>query len=215
MNRIGLMHPSTLTGKHNQETAALYQAFSDYADRRLCANTITYRLPSTGALVGPFGILLHTPHIGRAFMEISQALEELPGLTCRTREIIALVVGVNERSAFHIYSHGRLAMEKGLSQNELDALLAGLYSNSFTQEDKAAYMVARELCVSSGPLSDRVWNEAVTVLGRDGALAAVQYTAMNRFVATLLRGFDAQVPAPGERVENQGQSQSQSQGQRR
>ncbi|EME79574.1 uncharacterized protein MYCFIDRAFT_81064 [Pseudocercospora fijiensis CIRAD86] len=203
MNRIGLMHPSTLTGKHNAETSALYQAFSDHVDRRLNAANNTFRLPSTGAMVGQFAIFLHNPKIGRSFLELSDALRELPGLNPRTREIIALVVATNERSAYQTYSHGRLAMQRGLTQNELDSLYAGLYSHSFAEADKAAYTVARELCVSSGPLSDRVWNDAVTVLGREGAIAVVHHTAFHRYVATLLRGFDSQVPAPGERVESE------------
>ncbi|KAK4628816.1 hypothetical protein CLAFUW4_08223 [Fulvia fulva] len=196
------MHPSTLTGKHNAERSALYHALSDHATNSFDSSTITWKLPSTDALVGTYGILLHTPHIGRAYLDFCSALSALPGLTPRTREIISLVVAAYDNCAFQIYVHGRLAQAQGLTRNELDSLRAGLYAQSFSEEDKAAYRVARELCAGSGPLPERVWRESVGVLGREGVLAAVHLTAFERYVATILRGFDAQVPAPGERVEN-------------
>lgn len=203
MNRLGLLHPSTLTAKHASESLNLYTALYRQASQIVPdPPIITYALPSSGALVGPYGILLHTPTLGRPALELIQATHSLPGLTPRHREIVALVVAVNERAAFHIYSHSGLALQAGLSQNEIDSLHAGLYSKSFTEADRVVFAIARELCVSSGPLSERAWAEALNVLGQDGALAVVHCTAINRYLTTILRGFDAQVPAPGERVEN-------------
>lgn len=204
MNRLGLMHPSTLTGKHNAEISALYNAFTSHAESQLQGARITYKLPSTGALVGPFGILLHTPHVGRAFLDFCNALYELPGLSPRTRTIIAMVVAAYENSNYHFYFNGRLAQERGMTKNELDSLRAGLYAQSFSEQEKAAYTVARELCSSSGNFSERTWNDCLEKMGRDGAVALVHYVGFHRYIATMLRGFDAQMPAPGERVENQG-----------
>ncbi|KAK4498977.1 hypothetical protein PRZ48_009488 [Zasmidium cellare] len=204
MNRLGLMHPSTLTGKHNAETSALYNALTEHTTQVLGGASITYKLPSTGALVGPFGILLHTPHVGRAFLDFCNALFELPGLTDRTRTIIALVVAAYENSNYHFYFNGRLAQERGMTKNELDSLRAGLYAQSFSEEEKAAYGVARELCASSGNLSERAWSDCVSKMGKEGTVALVHYVGFHRYIATMLRGFDAQMPAPRERVENQG-----------
>ncbi|EME43812.1 hypothetical protein DOTSEDRAFT_151337 [Dothistroma septosporum NZE10] len=202
MNRLGLMHPSTLTSKHNTERSALYHALSSHATHTFNTIPLTWKLPSTSALVGTYGILLHTPHIGRAYLDFRSALASLPGLTPRLQSILTLVVAAYENCAYQIYTATRFGTANGLTRNELDSLRAGLYAQSFGEEDKAAYRVARELCAGAGPLSERVWDESVQVLGREGVLKAVHVVGFERYVAAILRGFDAQVPAPGERVEN-------------
>lgn len=202
MNRLGLMHPSTLGGRHMAETRALYEAF-------VRDNTLNYdayftsRLHHTGALVGPFGILLHSPPIGRAFLDLSTALRGLSGLKPKTREVVVLTVCLQEQAHYELYAHKQIARQQSIVESEIGTLMLGQCPATFSREEKAAYGVARELCTSTGPLSQWAWETAIIELGKDGALAVVQYVGYYRYVTTIERGFDAQVPAEGDRVENQ------------
>ncbi|KAK4541624.1 hypothetical protein LTR36_007768 [Oleoguttula mirabilis] len=183
------------------DTRALYEAFS--RDNAAVHDAyFTTKLPSTGALIGPWGIHLHTPRLGRALMDFTTALRELPELKAKTREIAILTVCVRERAFYEVYAHSRVALLLGLTDQELNMLVYGLCPESLTGEEKAAYDVARELCTSSGPIAQLTWDTAVVQLGRDGALALVQHIGHYRYLATIERGFDAQVPAEGDRVED-------------
>lgn len=184
------------------ETRALY----DNISRDNAAEYDTYfttKLLSTKALIGPWGIFLHTPPLGRALLDLTTALRELPELKAKTREIAILTVCVHERAFYEVYAHSRVALLLGLTDSELNMLVYGLCPETLTSEEASACGVARELCTTPGPLAQSTWTTAVTELGRDGALALVQYVAYYRYLATIERGFDVQVPAEGDRVEDE------------
>jgi len=195
------MHPSSLGGRHMAETRALYQAFS--RDNATSFDEyFTTKLPSTGALIGPFGLMLHTPSMGRAVLDVGKALRQLPGLKPKTAEIAVLTVCAQEQAHYELYARRRMASALGISSDEIDALVSGQCPVTLNGEERAAFHVARELCASFGSLSQWAWETAIIELGREGALALVHYIGYYRYLATIERGFDAQVPAEGDRVEN-------------
>lgn len=206
MNRLGLLHPSTLTTKNSPETLSLYFALTKHLVQTVNHAPVTYTLPSSGALIGSYGIFLHTPAIGHAILSLYQAILALPKanstLTPRTKAIISLVISANERSQYSTYFHSTLSLHAGtLTQNEVTSLQAGLCSSMFNRIDRLVFGMTRELCVQSGALPEKIWNEALCILGRDGAIAIVHFVAFQRYLSTIERAFDAQVPAEGERVE--------------
>lgn len=206
MNRLGLLHPSTLTTKNSPETLSLYFAFSKHLSQITNHAPVTYSLPSSGALIGPYGILLHDPAIGHAILSLYQAILASPKasstLTPRTKAIISLVISANERSQYMTYFHSTLSLHAStLTMNEVHSLRAGLCASTFNRVDRSVFGMTRELCVESGVLPDNIWNEAIGILGKDGATAIVHFVAFQRYLSTIERAFDAQVPAEGERVE--------------
>ena len=202
MNRLGLIHPGTMVGRPNHETRVAYSAFVNNvnADQQ-AAFTVT--LPLTGALIGAPGILMHTPELARTFLSFERAMRNLPGLEERVREIAILVVAIHEQAGYEIYAHERVAISNGLlTRVEIDGLHDGSCPGSFSLAERIAQTVTGDLCSAIGPLRSETWAEAVNTLGRDAAVALVHTVGLCRYIATILNGFDAQVPAEGERAES-------------
>ncbi|KAM3419898.1 hypothetical protein BST61_g3220 [Cercospora zeina] len=131
MNRLGLLHPSTLTTKNSTETLSLYFALTKQLSQTINHAPVTYTLPSSGALIGPYGILLHSPATGHAVLSLYQSILALPAphstLSLRTKSITSLVVSSNERIPYATYFHSTLALHsKALTHNEIHSLRAGL-----------------------------------------------------------------------------------------
>lgn len=199
MNRLGLIHPGTMTGRPNAETRSLYRAFSNTYDVYY-GNAFTWKLPITGACVGPPGILLHTPELGRCFLNLDTVVRNLPGLSDRCRAAAILVVAAHEKANYHVYAQARLAVSSSaLSQTEANEILSGRCPSTFVRPEEVAFDIVTTLCETVGPLPSELWNAAVDNLGRPGAIALVHIIALHKFVATILNGFDAQLPAPEER----------------
>jgi 4-carboxymuconolactone decarboxylase len=157
-------------------------------------NSLITRLPSDDTLVGPFGIILHHPAVGHAFLNISQALRTIPGFSTYAREVAIAVVGAKSQAAYENYAHRIIGVHEGLSPEEMQMLNAGKCPETLTEEGKVAFEVASRLVDGPGPLATESWDRALRTFGKDGAAALVHYVGFYRYVSTVLNGFDAQVP---------------------
>ncbi|KAI7188413.1 hypothetical protein KC363_g5467 [Hortaea werneckii] len=204
MNRLGLLHPSTLTGRHMSETRAIFDAVCRH-NAASYGRIFTTRLPSTGALAGPWAVLLHTPMLGRAFQNLSLALEKLGPLSARSKSISALTIFARERVPYGLYAERLLGLSEGLSEKDIEGLFTGQLPYGFNDADRAVYFVSRELSHCVGPLSQQTWDWALATLGKETLVALIHYAAFLRYTATIMRGFEVQLPAEGDRVEAHGQ----------
>ena len=133
---------------------------------------------------------MHTPEIGQHFLGFAKALKKIPGLPHRSREVAILVVGAHTKAAYEVEAHEKLS---GIPRSDLDKISNGICPDSFSEEEKMVFKVANELFLP-GPLMQRTWDEAVKVFGISGTTAVVQYVAFYKYIATILNGFDVQVP---------------------
>lgn len=200
MNRLGLMHPSTLAGRYATEARALYEAFSRDSAGEHDAY-FTTKLPSTGALIGPWGVMLHTPTIGRAYLDLSNAVRHSGELSGKLSEICSLAVCRQEGVQYAVYSHRLLALKEGLTELQIQAVLNGGCPLNVAAPERVVYFVSRELCANSGSLTQRTWDIAIETLGREAARTLVHLVALFRYEATIMRGFDVQVPPERDRIE--------------
>ena len=201
MNRLGLVHQMIITGPGNAPTRTLYRLLSDFTASTYGA-ACTTKLRTTGALIGCPGILLHTPPLGNAYLRFAAELNNLPKLDDRTKEIALITIAIYEDANYEIYLHERYAVSTALlTPSEIEDLRASTCPTTFSNTDRVAFTVARELCLSRRSLSIQAWMTAVDCLGTAGALALVHHVGFSRYSATVLNGLDAQVPAEGERTE--------------
>ncbi|KAI7214215.1 hypothetical protein KC333_g6135 [Hortaea werneckii] len=200
MNRLGLLHPSTLTGRHMNETRALFDAFCRH-NAAAYGHIFTTNLPSTGALTGPWAVLLHTPVLGRAYLDLSLAFAKLGTLSARSKSISALTTFAHERVPYGLYAERLLGLSEGLSEKDIEILFAGKLPYGFNDADRAIYFVSKELSHCAGPLSQQTWDWTLAILGKDTLVALIHYAAFLRYTATFMRGFEVQLPAEGDRVE--------------
>ena len=142
----------------------------------------------TGALVGPFGVMLHEPAIGRPLQELGTALRYEVDMSARLREIAILAVAAATNSEFERYAHERVGRAAGLS----DCELRDLANQRFTSDDpveSAAYRFCADLPDAEYDALREVLSEALII---DLVVLVGYYTTL----AHLLRVF--RVPAPAD-----------------
>ena len=199
MNRLGLLSPSEL----NPAARSLYDAWDARTASRPGVNKIQRKI-SGDRFVGPFGITLHTPTVGHDFLNLGQHIGELPqgNYSARSREITTLVVGSLQQAAYELYAHRIIAAEKGLSESEIEDVVAGrkpeAWEKDLEGEDSVVYDCCYELVHGQRELSEGNWIRAVKVLGREGMTVLIYTAGFYQFVCTVLRGFDAKVPEQEE-----------------
>ncbi len=100
-----------------------------------------------GSLVGPFGLMLHAPHLGGPLQELGAAIRFRTTLTDRHREIAILVVAAATGSEFEWYAHSRLAPSAGLTEGEVESIRVGGEQDVLTDEsDLTIATLCRMLC---------------------------------------------------------------------
>ena len=186
-NRLGLTPPEKLTESQKRPHAL----FSEYTANRYAKSPRTSL--DDGTLIGPFGILLHHPPVAESVYSLIKALQTIPGLSPYAKEVVIAVAGARAKCDYENYAHAIIAQRVGISDSELSDIRAGECPETLTQEGKAAFALATA-AGEPGVVDQSVWNDAVDVLGKDGAAAVIHYTGFYAYVSTILNGFDAKVP---------------------
>lgn len=88
---------------------------------------------ASGALTGPFGVMVHEPAIGAPLQELGSAIRYATGLTDRVREIAVLAVAAATESAFELYAHTRRGRAVGLTDAEYADLVEVLGTRTVTE----------------------------------------------------------------------------------
>lgn len=111
-----------------------------------------------GSLNGPFGIMLHVPHLGFPLQELGVMLRYRTSLSPREREIAILAVAATTRSSFELYAHGLVGQSVGLSEDEVNGLTNGSFSSAAPREEMA-FRICREMVDNPTP-SPLTWDQA-------------------------------------------------------
>jgi 4-carboxymuconolactone decarboxylase len=148
---------------------------------------------TSGALTGPFGVMVHEPALGAPLQELGSALRYGTGLSDRVREVAILAVAAATGSAFELHAHTRVGRAAGLSEAELDALAARAFTSTDPAE-QAAYDLCRRLLEDRSRLTDAEYADLVDVLGTRTLTELVVLVGYYRTLAQLLDVFDVGVP---------------------
>jgi len=114
-------------------------------------------------------------------------LAQLGNLSATARETAILTVGAHFGASFEQYAHERKAWSIGcLTKAQTEAIRRGekpiadkgVNDEKGEKDMSIAWDVANALCTKRGPLEERLWQEAVVVLGPQGVMALVQYVGM-------------------------------------
>lgn len=99
-------------------------------------------------------------------------------------------MGAHTHAAYEQYAHQRLS---GFPQAVLDDIESGKCPETLDEEGKVVFEMATKL-FEAGPLPASLWGKAVATLGVQGSTAVVHYVGYYKYIATILNGFDAQIP---------------------
>ncbi|MFF4357678.1 carboxymuconolactone decarboxylase family protein [Streptomyces sp. NPDC001604] len=147
----------------------------------------------SGALTGPFGIMLHAPDIGRSLQDLGAAIRYRTSLSARVREIAILSVAAATSCAFEAYAHERVGRAAGLTELELESLARGEFAGADPVE-VAAYRLCELLHQDRFPVEEAEFLELRTALGESTLIELVVLVGYYRTLAQLLHLFDIGVP---------------------
>jgi 4-carboxymuconolactone decarboxylase len=148
----------------------------------------------SGALTGPFGVMVHEPALGAPLLELGSAVRYRTGLSDRVREVAILAVAAATGCAFEQYAHARVGRAAGLDDDELAALDEGRFSSSDPVED-AAYAFCQRLLDGRSRLTDSEYDALSTTLDTTTITELVVLVGYYRTLAQLLDMYDVGVPA--------------------
>lgn len=150
-----------------------------------------------GALVGPFGLMLHAPRLGQPLQELGAAVRYRTGFTDREREIAILTVAAQLDSDFEWWAHTRIGRCAGLSDAELDELASGTFADGADVDpvEAAVHRAARRLTARDG-LDDETYAVLVAVLGEERLVELVVLTGYYATLALMLDVFRVGPPPP-------------------
>jgi 4-carboxymuconolactone decarboxylase len=148
-----------------------------------------------GALLGPWGVWIQLPEVGKPMLHLIEAIRSIPGLSQAGRQVVILMVGGRYRAAYEIYAHAAAARHAGLSDRQIAALLAGERPGDLDAEQNAAADVTAAL-LDGAVLPRPVYDRALEQLGQEGLNAVVFTAAQYSFVAVMLNAYN--VPSPQE-----------------
>ncbi|MGI5423864.1 carboxymuconolactone decarboxylase family protein [Streptomyces sp. CA-179760] len=151
---------------------------------------------ATGALTGPFGIMLHVPEIGRSLQDLGAAIRYRTSLTARVREIAILSVAAATSCEFEAYAHERVGRAAGLTELEIESLARGEFEG-IDPVEVAAYRLCGLLNQDWLPVDESEFIDLRTPLGESTLIELVVLVGYYRTLAQLLNLFDIGVP-PGD-----------------
>ena len=148
---------------------------------------------AAGSLNGPFGVMLHAPHVGSPLEKLGSAIRYRTSLSDREREIAILMVASATDSEFERYAHERVGRVAGLTEDELGVLRAGSYPQADQREARVGELCARLL--ADERITDDEFEAASAVLGNPTIIELVVLVGYYRTLAQLMDVFDVQAPA--------------------
>ncbi|WP_275291870.1 carboxymuconolactone decarboxylase family protein [Amycolatopsis sp. La24] len=187
--RLPLLRPADLTA----EQQSLHQAFDAMVEGGEEYTGFEVR-DADGAYVGPWGVMLHFPEMGRALGRFVDLAQQLPGLSERARQVVILTVGARFNVAYEMYAHARLASRAGLRADQIAALCAGGRPAGLAEDEVLAVDVATAL-TEGGPLPGPLYDHVVERLGQDALDAIVFVTVHYLALGTILNAYDVKAPA--------------------
>jgi 4-carboxymuconolactone decarboxylase len=147
-----------------------------------------------GRLNGPFGIMLHSPAVGGTLQAVGAAVRYRSVLPDRVRELAVLAVAAHWDSDFELYAHRPLARQVGLTDAEVERVVAGAEVDLADAAERVVLRVVRALLEASD-LTDEDYAAGLEGLGEQGL---VELTTLVGYYATLalqLRVFRVNAPA--------------------
>jgi 4-carboxymuconolactone decarboxylase len=157
--RLGLTAPADL----DPAQRALYAAITG-GPRAGQAGTVPIT-DETGALLGPFAVMLLAPVLGQAVQQVGAAIRFGGALTVRERELAILTVAGELRSDFERLAHEPAARAAGLSQDQVDAALSGRVPDGTDAREALVCRLARVMTATRN-LRDEDYAAGHAVLGQ-------------------------------------------------
>ena len=187
--RLDLIAPGDL----NPDQRALYDAITG-GPRAGQAGTVPIT-DADGRLLGPFAVMLLSPEVGNAMQQVGAKIRFGTALTGRERELAILSVAGAARSDFERLAHEPAARALGLTQEQIDAVLAGRIPDGLSADEASVARLARVM-TADRTLSDGDYADGLAALGRERLAELTWLAGYYGALALALAVFRPALPDP-------------------
>jgi 4-carboxymuconolactone decarboxylase len=153
-------------------------------------------IAADGSLLGPLNPLLFSPGLGAAQANVFRADKASTSLSPRVHEVVILTVGTAWESDYEVYAHRTVGTRAGLSDDVIDALVAGRPPDFRNEQEAVAHRFTRQL-VDHHRVDAQTFARAEHALGHRGVVDMVLLIGLYLATCALLNAFD--VPAETSR----------------
>jgi 4-carboxymuconolactone decarboxylase len=148
-----------------------------------------------GRILGPYKIWIHSPTVAAGMERIGTFLNKHASLSKREVEIVILVIAQHWKGDYVRQAHIREGKAAGLSQEAIDAILAGGDPKLAEAHERAVHRFAAAL-VGGSKLSDTEFAEVEAALGREGIAEVLVLLGYYTSVALAMKVHDVPIPQP-------------------
>jgi len=176
-------------------TAGQREFYDSYATGFRAAPTTTFLLTDgAGHLIGPPAVWIFSQPLGSTLREFGTSIRYHLHFSERAQEIAILMVAHHHDSPFERFAHQQAGLKKGLTQDDIDALLAGQPPTLASEEEQAVYEATRRI-LDNGTLSAPEYEKYAAVLSVPNMFELVTLIGYYSMLAVQLAVFDIQPPA--------------------
>ncbi len=137
-----------------------------------------------------FRVLLHQPMLAKAISDVLLTLLFRGKLDARLRELVIMRIGWATGSVYEWTQHWRIALQLGVSEEDLLALRDWRASDRFDDADRAI-LAATDETLETGTISSETWKRCEEHLGStEERLELVSAIGTWRFISAFLRSLE-------------------------
>ena len=146
-----------------------------------------------GRILGPYKVWIHSPTVASGMEHIGTFLNKRSSLSTREVEIGILVIAQHWQGEYVKQAHIRAGKVAGLSQETIDAVLAGADPKLTDPHERAVHRFAAAL-VGGTKLTDAEFGEIEKVLGREGIAEVLILLGYYTSVALAMKVHEVPIP---------------------
>src|ERR1700704_2002977 len=147
-----------------------------------------------GRILGPYKVWIHSPTVAAGMEHIGTYLNKRSSLSTREVEIGILVIAQHWNADYVRQAHIRAGKAAGLSDEIIDAILAGREPELTDTNERAVLRFAAAL-VAGTKLSDTEFGEIETALGREGIAEVLVLLGYYTSVSLAMKVHEVPIPA--------------------
>ena len=147
-----------------------------------------------GAVRGPFLALLHVPELANRIQHVGELLRYDTGFSGKLSELAIIVTARAVRCPYEWYAHARIAAEKGLAADVIEAIRTDKVPNFTDPNEKLVYDFTHELIVNRR-VSDAAYDAVTKTFGTKGAVELAGIVGYYSMIAMTLNAHDIEPPA--------------------
>ena len=147
-----------------------------------------------GRILGPYKIWIHSPTVASGMEHIGTFLNKRSSLSTREVEIGILVIAQHWDGEYVKQAHIKAGKAAGLTQEQIDDILAGRDPKLADAHEQTVYRFARALA-SKSKISDAEFAEIEKAIGREGIAEVLVLLGYYTSVALGMKVHEVPIPA--------------------